>query len=308
MAELEDQIADLISHHQVVLFMKGTAETPRCGHSARAVEVLERCGVEFEAVDVLADPAMGDGIKTYSKWPTLPQAYIDGEFVGGSDILARRYDQGDLQKQLGAEPEEDPPPTIELTVTYTAQEVLAGGLEQAGEGVARFTVSPSFHYDLTLGTQAESDVVVRCGKVDLHVPRHAASRAHGTTIDFVSGPDGEGFRIKNPNEPPRPQPVMPAELQRWLDGERQVHLYDVRNAAERAQATIAQAEVMGPGGDLAAVAGLPTDTTIVLFCHHGLHSGSTAARLCREGYTEVHVLTGGIDAWAAEIDRSVPRY
>jgi len=308
MAEIEDQIADLISHHQVVLFMKGTAEYPKCGHSSRAVELLERCGVEFEAVDVLADPAMRAAIKTYSNWPTLPQAYIDGEFVGGSDILAVLYERGELQKQLGVEPEPEGPPMVELDVTDSAQAVLASGLEEAAEGVVRFTVSPSYQYDLSLAPKVETDVVVPCGQVDVHVPRHCAARANGTTIDFARGPDGEGFRIKNPAEPPRPHPVMPEELKRWLDGEREVQLFDVRSAEERQQAAIAAAKVMAPGGDVAALEGLPTDTTIVLFCHHGLQSGTAASRLCREGYSEVYVLTGGIDAWAAEVDPSIPRY
>ena len=86
----------LVKNNKVVLFMKGTPLFPQCGFSSRAVAILERLGVEFESVDVLQDQAVRQGIKAYSDWPTIPQLYVDGEFVGGSDIMMEMYESGEL--------------------------------------------------------------------------------------------------------------------------------------------------------------------------------------------------------------------
>lgn len=98
---IHDRIGQLVSTTPVVLFMKGTPMFPQCGFSSTAVSILERLGVEFEGVDVLADPAIRAGVKEYSEWPTVPQLYIGGEFVGGSDIMMEMFESGEL-KQLVA--------------------------------------------------------------------------------------------------------------------------------------------------------------------------------------------------------------
>lgn len=101
MSDVHETIRKTIADHRVVVFMKGTKTFPQCGFSARAVEVLKRCGVPFKDVNVLADPAIRQGIKEFSNWPTIPQVYVDGKFVGGSDILLEMYESGELQKLLG---------------------------------------------------------------------------------------------------------------------------------------------------------------------------------------------------------------
>ncbi len=96
---VEDTIKQQVTAHPVVLYMKGTLQQPQCGFSANAVNILSSCGVEdFLAVDVLADPEIRQGIKEYSNWPTIPQLYVKGEFVGGSDIISEMYGEGELQK------------------------------------------------------------------------------------------------------------------------------------------------------------------------------------------------------------------
>lgn len=94
-------IEQQVNSNPVVLFMKGTPEQPQCGFSANAIKILNACGVQdFYSVDVLADPEIRQGIKEYSNWPTIPQLYINGEFVGGSDIMTEMYQSGELQKLL----------------------------------------------------------------------------------------------------------------------------------------------------------------------------------------------------------------
>lgn len=96
------RIDSMVCAHPVVLFMKGTRQSPQCGFSAAVVGALERLGADFAAHDVLADPALRQGIKQYSDWPTIPQLYIDGTFVGGADIVREMYLSGELQKLLGS--------------------------------------------------------------------------------------------------------------------------------------------------------------------------------------------------------------
>ena len=93
---VHDRIEALLSTNDVVLFMKGTPLFPQCGFSSTAVAILERVGVEFEGVDVLADPEIRQGVKEFSDWPTVPQLYVKGEFVGGSDIMMEMYQAGEL--------------------------------------------------------------------------------------------------------------------------------------------------------------------------------------------------------------------
>jgi monothiol glutaredoxin len=97
----QDTIKEQVTSNKVVLYMKGSPDFPQCGFSARAVQVLHACGVdEFFTVDVLQDPEIRQGIKEYANWPTIPQLYVNGEFVGGSDIVTEMYQSGELQKLL----------------------------------------------------------------------------------------------------------------------------------------------------------------------------------------------------------------
>ncbi|MCC6552465.1 MAG: Grx4 family monothiol glutaredoxin [Polyangiaceae bacterium] len=100
MSDIEQVIRETVESNRVVLFMKGTKTFPQCGFSARAVEILKRCGVDFKDVNVLSDPAVRQGIKDFSQWPTIPQVYVDGKFIGGSDILVEMFQSGELQKLL----------------------------------------------------------------------------------------------------------------------------------------------------------------------------------------------------------------
>ena len=99
--DIKDRIKQQVEGHPVVLFMKGTPQFPQCGFSQLACQVLNACGVqEFHSVNVLADPEIRQGIKEYANWPTIPQLYVNGEFVGGSDIMREMYQSGELQKLL----------------------------------------------------------------------------------------------------------------------------------------------------------------------------------------------------------------
>ena len=102
-SDVQQRIDQLVKSHRVVLFMKGSAQFPMCGFSGRAVQILKACGVtDLATVNVLDDDGIRQGIKDYANWPTIPQLYVNGEFVGGSDIMAEMYQSGELQPLLSA--------------------------------------------------------------------------------------------------------------------------------------------------------------------------------------------------------------
>ncbi len=105
MSAIQSQIEELVKSSQVLLFMKGNASFPQCGFSGRAIQILKACGVDPKAlktVNVLEDPTIREGIKEFSNWPTVPQLYVKGVFIGGSDIMMEMYESGELQQLLGA--------------------------------------------------------------------------------------------------------------------------------------------------------------------------------------------------------------
>ena len=103
MSDASERIREIVNGNDVVLFMKGTELFPQCGFSSRAVAILDHLGVPFKTVDVLQDPEIRQGIKEFSDWPTIPQLYVKGEFVGGSDIMMEMFESGELQQLVAAE-------------------------------------------------------------------------------------------------------------------------------------------------------------------------------------------------------------
>ena len=101
--DAQARIQELVSANDVLLFMKGTPLFPQCGFSSRAIAILDHLGVDYESVDVLQDQGVRQGIKTFSDWPTIPQLYVKGEFVGGSDIMMEMFESGELQQLVSAE-------------------------------------------------------------------------------------------------------------------------------------------------------------------------------------------------------------
>ena len=99
---VSEKIDETVNNNRVVLFMKGTKDFPQCGFSGRAVQMLQNLGVDFQDVNVLEDDAIREGVKEYSDWPTIPQLYVDGEFLGGSDIMLEMYQSGELKDAVGA--------------------------------------------------------------------------------------------------------------------------------------------------------------------------------------------------------------
>jgi monothiol glutaredoxin len=300
---LRAQITELINNNRVVLFMKGTRSFPQCGFSATVIQILDDLGSEYHTVNVLKDPDVREGIKLFSNWPTIPQLYVGGKFVGGCDIVREMYVSGELQQTLGVKSEPAKPPRIE--VSEAARKAIA----QAGEANAalRLSVSSRFEYELSLDEPRNGDFEIDLGaRLKLVVDRMSAKRADGLSIDY-SEAQGGGFRIDNPNEPARVKGLQPTELKAMLAGPDRPRLIDVRTTEERELARIEGAELLDAQLEQ-QLAALPRDTQLVFHCHHGMRSRSAAERFLGQGFTRVYNLEGGIDAWSLKVDGSIPRY
>jgi len=297
-----DRIAGLVASNRVVLFMKGHRGQPQCGFSARVVGMLDDLLDEYETVDVLSDPEVREGVKVFSSWPTIPQLYVEGEFIGGCDIVTEMYESGELHEKLGVPKPEWKVPSI--TVTDDAAKALR---EAAGGRELHLKIDARFQTQLFLAPAGENDVAVESNGVTLYLDRSSCQRADGLTIRVQQTANGPAFQVDNPNAPNPVKQMTPAELKQRMDAGEKLHLFDVRTPAERAQASIPGARLVD--ADVAAeIERLDKDAMLVFHCHHGGRSQAAAEHFRERGFRNVWNLTGGIDAWSREVDPSVPRY
>ena len=302
MNDVQARIAELVEQHPVVLFMKGSRQMPQCGFSARVVAVLDEYLPEYQTVNVLEDPAVREGIKVFSSWKTIPQLFVKGEFIGGCDIVEEMSANGELDDVLGVKRPEVPTP--EVFMTDAALQALAQYHEGEGDMTLRIDVQPGWQYVLDFDQPRPGDLIVD-GKVRLVMSRATARKVDGMKIDFMQTPDGGGFKIDNPHEPPRVKPLAVEELKTWLDTGKPIHMFDVRTPAERDRASIEGTQLFT---DPTVLKDLDPDATLVFFCHHGPRSQRAADHALSQGFRSVYNLVGGIDAWSLRVDDSVPRY
>ncbi len=303
-AAVKSQIETLIQGHRVTVFMKGNKSFPQCGFSATVVGILKELGAEFHAVNVLADPALREGIKVFSDWPTIPQVYVDGQFIGGCDIVREMHASGELATALGLQAEPVKAPSIRIS---DAAAKAFRDAEEPGEDKLRLEIDPSFQIDLYFGPRKKGDLEISENGVTVLVDPASAKRADGISIDYVDGPDGAGFKIDNPNAPPSVKVIGARDLQTMLASASKPRLYDVRTEREREIASIPGGVALENEGR-AELEMLDKATPIVFYCHHGVRSQAAAEHYLKQGFTRVYNLRGGIDAWASELDPKMPRY
>ncbi len=212
-----EQIEALVTSAPVVLFMKGNRHQPQCGFSATTIATLDQLLDDYVTIDVLADMEVREGVKAYSDWPTIPQLYIDGQFVGGCDIVQQLHSEGELAQLLCVEPKA---PAAEVPAVH----------ETSPATIAQWL-------------------------------------AHGGLPVFLD--------VRTPEE---------------------VELASIDGAVLLTRDRLPELEL------------LPRDTRIVFHCHHGLRSRQAAEAFRTLGFTDLHNLAGGIDAWSTQIDDRVPRY
>jgi len=306
MSSINARIESLLSQSPVVLFMKGTRAAPRCGFSAAAVGVLDELLPDYLTVDVLEDAEIREGIKAYGNWPTIPQLYVKGELVGGSDIVQSMYTSGELQELFGLPKPDRTPPLI--TIGDAAADAIRAALADA-EPDARLTLSIDARFQAQFHL-AEADAALisaDAGGIAIQMDLATAQRARGIRIDWVETAQGAGLSIDNPNAPPAVQPLSARELKQRLDAGEAITLVDVRPPDERARATLAQPfRTLDDGVE--ALAALPKDGALAFLCHSGARSARAAEHFRSLGFRRLYNVEGGIDAWARDVDPAVPRY
>ncbi|HKO91999.1 MAG TPA: Grx4 family monothiol glutaredoxin [Polyangiaceae bacterium] len=300
-----------VQNHDVVLFMKGTPQAPRCGFSATVAGILDELVGKYQTVDVLADAKIREGIKEYSDWPTIPQLYIKGQFVGGCDLVREMYENGELHEALGLKPEAVELPKIVISpgAASALAEALAEATSQEPDGGhhIRVEIGADFQHALSISDKKPRDVEVTAGALTLLLDPPSARRASGLSIDYVDGPDGPAFKLENPNEPPRVKSVSVKDLAAKLRENSQLELFDVRSQKEREQAQIAGSKLLDrPAQDY--IMTLDKSTPLFFMCHHGQRSQQAAGFFLSHGFSNVFSVSGGIDAWSLEVDSKIPRY
>ena len=299
------RIDSLLQANRVVLFMKGDPRMPQCGFSAKAAGILNGLGIPYAHVDVLSDPEIREGIKAYGDWPTIPQLYVDGELVGGSDIVVQMANSGELHALLGVEAPDRTPPSIEITPA--AAQMLREAIAGAGPGYAlQVSVDADHRAQLQLGPVDPNAIATEVDGIRAQFDLASAPRAKGLRIDWVDDERGRGLVVENPNAS-RVTPIDATEAARRLaDGA--LVLVDVRPVEERTIASVRVPFSVLDGDAAAEVENLPKDTPLAFLCHHGRRSAAAAEHFRRLGFTQVFNVEGGIDAWSQQVDAAVPRY
>jgi monothiol glutaredoxin len=304
--ETRKKIEQLVASDSVVLFMKGSRSFPQCGFSASVVNILNTLIPKYTTVNILSDADVRTGMKEYSDWPTFPQLFVKGEFVGGADIVRQMHESGDLEKKLGDLVAAPRPPSV--VVSPRAAKELSEALKEGGPGdVIHLTITAAWEHQLDLGPKEASHVTVSSAGVTVQLDRASAARAEGVVIDFIEASDGAGFKIENPNRPAVVKELAPKELKALLDQRKITHFYDVRTEKERNVAAIAGAKHLDDAM-MASIEALPKDTPIAFHCHHGGRSRGAAEHFLKLGFKNVYNMAGGIEAWSRDVDPSVPRY
>jgi monothiol glutaredoxin len=199
-----------------------------------------------------------------------------------------------------------------VTITAAAADILKGARDQepAEHRFLRLGVNGRFQHSLSFGPALAGDVACESAGIAIRLDPQSAKRADGVVIDWVTSPQS-GFRIENPNEPPRVRQIGVKELKARMEAASSssspLRLYDVRTLDEWTTARIAGA-ILVNDGVRADIAALPKETPLYFVCHHGGRSQAAAESFLRQGFKTVYNVEGGIDAWSQQVDASVPRY
>jgi len=298
-SETRGIIDNLLSSNKIVLFMKGTPQQPQCGFSAKTITALDMLVPDFTTVNVLDHQAIREGIKEYADWPTIPQLYIDGELIGGNDIVQDMLKSGELADALGVDK-----PTVtqpKITISDEGVAVMKKALDSQPDGILHLQISATWTHQIALDTIQDGNIHVNVSGIELHMNPWTAARADGLNMILDEDLTGTRFIFDNPNAPPPVKQMTVQVLKKRLDSDDDVIAIDVREDKEREAASIEGLQQWNDDSRV-LVESLPKDTEIILICQMGGRSQALADALRQRGHTNVHNVTGGLKAWAAEID------
>ena len=299
-----EKIENIVKQNPVVLFMKGTPKAPMCGFSSKTVGLLDSVLDDYKSVDVLEDQEIREGIKLYGDWPTIPQLYVDGDLIGGCDIITAMFNSSELHQMFGVEAPDRTPPEVTIT-DAAAEKILEAMAGHEGIGL-HFAIDAGFQSQFNVAPAEGHEIKVETNGITMLFDLASAQRANGAVIDWVESMQGAGLTIHLPQAPEPVRQMSVAELKDSLESN-SVILVDVRGSEERALAQLEAAKSMD-GETMKEIEALPADTPLAFICHVGNRSQVAAEHFRKMGFTNVSNVAGGIDAWSKEIDSSVPEY
>jgi len=292
--EVRRDIEQQIASHRVVLYMKGTPRMPQCGFSARTAGVLdELLSGDYATYNVLEDERIREGIKAFGDWPTIPQLYVDGELVGGCDIITEMYNAGELHALLGLDAPDRTPPEIEIT--DHAAEKIKGFLAAYPGQHLHLSIAGDWDAQFQVGPRGGHEIATEAAGLTVLMDLASAQRARGARIDWVESVQGEGLKLDLPGAPAPVQPMTASQLQQRLNAGERLLVIDTRREEDRQAkplefARALDAELMTELKD--ADRAMP----LVFICYVGETSLKIAEHYRKQGFEQVYNLEGGVGA------------
>ena len=197
---VRERIDGIVGSDRVVLFMKGTPAMPQCGFSAATTSILGTLVPAYTTVNVLEDPEIREGIKAYSDWPTIPQLYVEGEFMGGCDIVRQMFNSGELHDALGLEPPDRTPPDIR--VSDSAAGLIRDALSEQPGLAVHLRIDASWQHGFSLARVEGHEIAAESNGVTVYMDVGTAPRASGLSVDLEESLTGVTLKVDNPNVPP----------------------------------------------------------------------------------------------------------
>ncbi len=291
---VREKIEAQIASHRVVLYMKGTPQMPQCGFSAKTAGMLDQVlSGDYASYNVFDDESVREGIKVFGDWPTIPQLYVDGELVGGCDIITEMFNAGELHEMFGLDKPDRSPP--EITITDKAVEKIREFLAAYPGNYLHFSIDAGWDAQFQVGPKEGSEIESESNGITVLMDLSSAQRARGATVDWVETVQGEGLKLDLPGAPAPVRQMTPAELQQRINSGERIMVVDVRNEADRAEKPLEFARHLD--ADLMAELkdGDP-QLPLVFVCHVGQTSQQYAEHYRKQGYAQVYNLEGGAEA------------
>lgn len=196
---VRERIDGIVGSDRVVLFMKGTPAMPQCGFSAATTSILSTLVPAYTTFDVLEDPEIREGIKSYSDWPTIPQLYVEGEFMGGCDIVRQMFNSGELHDALGLDPPDRTPPDIH--VSDAAAGLIRDALSEQPGLAVHLRIEANWQHGFSLGRVEGHEISAESNGVTVYMDVGTAPRARGLSVDLEESLTGITLKVDNPNVP-----------------------------------------------------------------------------------------------------------
>lgn len=288
-----ERIEQMVTGNRVMLFMKGTPQMPQCGFSSQTAGALDTLlSGSYASFNVLEDNAIREGIKEYGDWPTIPQLYVDGELVGGCDIVMEMFNAGELHEMFGLEAPDRTPP--EIGISDKAAEKIGEFLAAYPGQFLHFKIGSDWNAQFHLGPKAGTEIASTVGELTLLMDLASAQRARGAKIDWVESVQGEGLKLDLPGAPPPVKQMQADELQQRLNAAEHMVVVDTRSEGDRQRAPLDFAKPLD-SGLMAELADADRKTPLVFVCNQGVSSQGVAEHYRKQGFTEVYNLEDGVE-------------